>query len=404
MTGLPGPPIMQITLLPPLLPTEAAVPVRTAEMAFAPGMKIVATVLSTRVGEGTVLMFGGRRLPTDTPLPHPPGTTLRFEVVAGGPHPRLQLVGVSAHATPDVPDAPVPGMTGPAVSAAGYGLARAVVAARSGGDVAAAAATLASWIPQLVARGVIGAAEGERLRLALSPLVVPPGAGGPAEGAEAGAVLARALAARLADGGLFLERKLADRFRGGDGNPGRLLARDLRARLAVLADAIAHAPPETGAAGDAVRSLQQAMLADQARSVAHLVRDGVVDARVPLETANAPVVDVLMRLRVGRDSPDADGDADPAPWRQVTLDLALEGLGHVHVRLGVTAAQVRAEFVVEAADVADTIEGRLADLTQSLAAAGFEHVLSRVAIDPVRANAPDDTPALAPHSIVDVRA
>ena len=67
---------MQITLLPPLLPTEPVTPVTASGQPLVRGMKVVATVLTTGSGSGTQLSLFGRHLATDTPLPHPPGSSL----------------------------------------------------------------------------------------------------------------------------------------------------------------------------------------------------------------------------------------------------------------------------------------------------------------------------------------
>ena len=70
-----------------------------------------------------------------------------------------------------------------------------------------------------------------------------------------------------------------------------------------------------------------------------------------------------------------------------------------------TEGGVRTEFIVERPDAADAIEAGLHDLGGSLETAGFATVLSRVVVDPVRACAPDELPALpAPHAILDARA
>ncbi len=86
------------------------------------------------------------------------------------------------------------------------------------------------------------------------------------------------------------------------------------------------------------------------------------------------------------------------------LDLALDGLGRVQVRLGVLASRVRAEFLVEHPESADRIEAGLVDLGAALEGAGFAQVLSRVVVDPVTVCAPDDLPDLPTAHIVDARA
>ena len=74
---------------------------------------------STGLEGGTLLLLGGREVPTSGTLPYPPGTTLRLEVVEGGPQPLLRLVSTEAGPIADVDDAgaPVPLPAGPPVSA-----------------------------------------------------------------------------------------------------------------------------------------------------------------------------------------------------------------------------------------------------------------------------------------------
>ncbi len=396
---------MQITLLPPLLPNEVAVPVRTGSDTFVPGLKVAATVLATRADTGTLLSLLGREVLTRSHVPHPPGTTLRLEVVTGGAQPLLRLLGAETPiARGASPPSDLPG-GGPAVSSTTYGLAAAVFAARGGTDVAAAAALMTPWIPRLVAHGLISGQQGDALLRMLAAVPVRLTTAGTPEAAQATEALARALASQVSEGGLLLERRLADVARQGSRDAERAAARDLRARLAVLADAVADVPEEIAPAREAVRHLQQALLAEQARSAAHLARDGVLDVRMTLQ-ADPASAGVPLRLRIEKDAPHTkDAPADSTPWRQAVLDLALEGLGRVHVRLALAAGQVRAEFSVEEGSAADRIEARLSDLTQALEAAGFAQVLSRVVVDPVRACAPDTMPELPPHhSIVDAQA
>ena len=97
---------MQITLLPPLLPSAGVVPVATDRQSFTPGARLLATVTSTGLGAGTLLLLGGREVPirlrhgfggqAGQALPYPPGTTLRLEVLEGGPQPLLRLIAVEA--------------------------------------------------------------------------------------------------------------------------------------------------------------------------------------------------------------------------------------------------------------------------------------------------------------------
>lgn len=393
---------MQITLLPQLLPSEGVTSVQSGHQAFTPGTRILATVLGTGLEGGTMLSFAGRHVPTGGALPYPPGTTLRLEVVEGGPQPLLRLVAAEAAAVapPAPPTPPVP--SGPPVSTVTYGLAAAVMAAQTAPDVRQASLALAQWLPALVAGGLLTPRQAETLLKALGPVQVGAASSTPADGVPAGAVVARALAERVADGGLLLERRLADVLRQARPDATAVATRDVRAQLAVVAHLLDHA---TGMAEarTAVTGLQDALLAEQARAAAHLARDGVVDVRIPLQVQGQDA-EMRLRMRIARDAPDASGD-DPAPWRQVRLDLALDGLGHVQVRLGVVASQVRAEFFVEHAGTADLIEAGLADLGGALEGVGFAQVLSRVVVDPVTACAPDDLPELPPQrAILDIRA
>ncbi len=150
--------------------------------------------------------------------------------------------------------------------------------------------------------------------------------------------------------------------------------------------------------------LQDALLAEQARAGAHLAHEGLVDVRVPLRVEDREA-EMRLRMRIQRDTPGRSDEDDPFPWRQVRLDVALEGLGRVQVRIGLVEAQVRAEFLVEHPDAADRIEAGLVALDNALERTGFAQVLSRVVVDPVRACAPDELPELPlPRRIVDTRA
>lgn len=393
---------MQITLLPPLLPSEGVVQVPGAAQAFTPGNRILATVLGTGLESGTLLSLGGRELPTGGALPYPPGTILRLEVVSGGAQPLLRLVAVESSAAPsgdETAQAPLP--TGPPVAAVTYGLAAAVLAAREGGDVRSAAMSVARWVPALVASGLLTASQAEALAKALAPVPVPASI---RDGGAATETVARAIADRVANGGLLLERRLA----GVVGQPrpeaGSIAADDVRSRLAMVAQLLQQAPPGLESAGQAVTALQDAMLAEQARTAAHLARDGVVDVRIPLQI-EGQAAEMRLRMQIQRDAEPQGGQDADAPWRQVRLDLALEGLGRIQVRLAVMAPQVRAEFFVEHPGTADRIEAGLAALGSALEEAGFAQVLSRVIVDPVRVCAPDDLPDLPlRHTILDARA
>jgi len=299
---------------------------------------------------------------------------------------------------------PPPAAPGPPVSAVTYGLAAAVLAARQGSDVRAAALAVAHWIPALVSSGLLSAAQGESMQNALTPVPVLIEPAGTPEGTRAAATSARAIADRVADGGLLLERRLAEVVRQARPEAIAAAANDLRSRLAAVVHLL-HQDAPTGLEGarDALTALQQALLAEQARAAAHLAGAGVVDVRVPLQVdGQAP--EMLLRMRIERDASGHAGDEDATPWRQVRLDLALAGLGRVQVRLGVLASQVRAEFLVEHPASADRIEAGLAELTTALEGAGFAQVLSRVVIDPVTVCAPDDLPELPTAGILDARA
>lgn len=405
---------MQITLLPPILSTQSPVAVPTASLTLAPGMKVSATVLGTTTDGGALLSLFGRQVPASA-LPHPVGTTLHLEVVEGGDRPLLRLVGSTAgtagattagavttastdHALPPT-DLARPAALSPVT----YGLAAAVLAARGGGDVRAAAVSLARWVPMLISTGVLGRAQGEALMRALAPVTVPLPSPETPEARAASEAVGRAIKERLDDGGVLMERRLADLLRHPGAAAERAAANDVRARLALLAHVLAEAPTSVHGARAEVIGLQEALLGEQARVAAHLARDGVVDVRVPLQVG-AQDAEMRLRMRIARETPDADG-GDPAPWRHVRLDLNLEGLGRVQVLLGLAETQVQAEFVVERAEVADLLEERLVDLDTSMQAAGFTRLLSRVVVDPVRVAAPDELPELPAHrAILDARA
>lgn len=390
---------MQITLLPPLLPTEGVAPVPGESLLFKPGLQVMAVVLASKGQGGTLLSLLGQHVMSRTPLPYPSGSRLRLEVLAGGDEPLLRLLQAEvppAGAGPSAGEVGLPAEPAPPVSPVNYALAAAVLAAGGAPELRAAAARVLRWVPLAVARGAITPAQAEALVRALEPVPVPrPSPSAPG----VGETLARALAERVGEGGLLLERRLADLVRGT--RPGSAPADDLRARLAVLADALAGAsvPAE---ARTAVADLQRALLAEQARTAAHLAHEGIVDIRIPLLAADQ---EAEMRMRLEKDSPESTAEDDRTPWRRVTIDLALEGLGHVQVRLGLHGARVHAEFLVETAGAADRIEARLGELTTALAGAGFADVLSRVVVDPVRVCEPDALPTLPAHgTIVDTRA
>ncbi len=395
---------MQITLLPPLLPSEGVVKVAAAHQAFTPGSRMLATVVGAGLEGGTLLSLGGRQVLADGALPYAPGTTLQLEVVAGGRHPSLRLVSsADAVASPD-DGVDAPQAAAPPVSAVTYGMAAAVLAARGDSDVRGAAVAFSRWMPALVASGVLTSSQADALLAGLAPVRVPTAPSTTPDGARAVTAAAHAIAERVSDGGLLLERRLADIVRGAGTSVRVLAAKDLRSRLAVAAHLLEQAGPELEGAREAVARLQQALLAEQARSAAHLAGDGVVDLRIPLQGEHQ-LTEMRVRLRLQRDGAEPGEDGDTTPWRQVQLDLDLDGLGRIHVRLGVIASQVRAEFFVEDAGAADRIEGGLAHLDASLEGAGFGRVLSRVVVDPVRACQPDALPDLpAQHSIVDIRA
>ena len=215
--------------------------------------------------------------------------------------------------------------------------------------------------------------------------------------------MGHAIADRVADGGVLLERRLADAARHAGTDARAAAGNDLRARLAGLSHLLQRPPAGLEGARDTVAGLQAALLAEQARTAAHFASGGVVDVRVPVR-AEAGKADVQVRMRIERDAAERAEGGDPTPWRQVQLDLALDGLGRVQVRLGVRASQLRAEFLVEQPGSADRIEAGLVDLGTALERAGFAQVLSRVVVDPVAVCAPDALPDLpGQHTILDTR-
>jgi hypothetical protein len=89
----------------------------------------------------------------------------------------------------------------------------------------------------------------------------------------------------------------------------------------------------------------------------------------------------------------------------VQLDLDLDGLGRVQVRVDAAGGTVRTELVTERATAADAIEGGLDELSDALSHAGFRDVLTRVVIDPIRIAGADTPLDLPPEgSIVNVDA
>jgi hypothetical protein len=393
---------MQITLLPALLSSDSVVSVPAVHQAFTPGGRLLATVLGAGLEGGTLLSLGGREVLTGSSLPYPPGTSLHLEVIEGGRQPSLRVVSTAVAVTGPESGAAPAHAEGPPVSAVTYGMAAAVLAARGGADLRSAASAFANWVPALVSSGVLTAAQADALLERLAPVRVPAASSATPDGARAMEAAARAIAERIGEGGLLLERRLADVVRGA--GPGARLAADLRSRLALVAHLLEQTAPGLTGARDAVSRFQEALLAEQARTAAHLASGAVVDLRLPLQ---GPQHDTEMgvRMRIKRDADDAAGEEATSPWRQVQLDLEIDGLGRIQVRLGVIASQVRAEFFVEHAGAADQIEAGLADLGASLEGAGFARVLSRVVVDPVRACEPDQLPDLpVQHSILDTRA
>ncbi|MCC6163720.1 MAG: flagellar hook-length control protein FliK [Acidobacteria bacterium] len=360
----------------------------SADVTFTVGQRLLATVVATGLNGGTLLSMQGREVMAGGALPHPPGTRVRLEVVAGGAQPVVRLVTADVDATPDAE-------THDAVSPDRYALAAAVLAAREAPDVAKAMAAVATQVPHLVARRVLGAADADALLALLLPLRgASHVSGSPAAATAEG--LARALAARLAQGGVMLERHVADVLR--QATDGTAVAADLRFRLAAL---LARLPAGPGDVRDAVSHLQGALLAEQARVAAHLVREGIVDVRIPMQVDPH---ETDLRLRVSRDpEPDHD-DEGSTPWRHARFDMTLPELGRVHVRLRLGADGMRTEFLVEEPSAADRIEAHLDDLTMSLERVGFARVLTRVVVDPVAVSAPDELPDVPPGTIVDVHA
>ena len=389
---------MQITLLPPLLPTDGVTSVPGARNGLVTGARIVATVAATTEGGGTHLTFGGRQVPVREGLPYAPGTKLRLEVVQAGPQPLLRVIGeVDVEETS--PSAHEPDTGRVSVSPRFYGLAAAVMAATDGEEVGHAAAAVARLIPALVSRAVLTPEQGRDLAAALSPLPITFRA---LDGPEGRRALAEALADRVAHGGGLLERAIADLLRRARPLTERALADDLRIRLAFLARALNDATADAAPAREAVHHLQQVLLAEQARTAAYYAQEGVLDMR--LDAATDAAGPGGLRVRFERE-PSEEGQAAGPSWSRVRIDLDLAGLGRIQVLVSVTGGGVRTEFIVERPDAADAIEAGLHDLGGSLESAGFATVLSRVVVDPVRACAPDELPALpAPHAILDARA
>jgi hypothetical protein len=389
---------MQITLLPPLLPTEGVTSVPRPRTGLVAGARIVATVAAGDPGGHTLLTFGERQVPVRGGLPYAPGTRLRLEVIEAGAQPVLRVLGeVGDAGALAAPAEPEPGR--PSVSPRFYGLAAAVMASVDAEAIGPASAAVARSIPALVSRGVLTAEQGRDLAAALAPLQLTSEALDTPEGRR---TLADALADRVAHGGALLERTIADLRRRERTLTERALAGDLRIRLAFLARSLSDAPADLAFARDAVQRLQEVILSEQARTAAHFARDGVLDLRLDAaaDTADGRAV----RVRFEREA--AQEDQEPAtPWTRVRIDLDLAGLGRVQVLVMAGGAGLRTEFVVERPDSADAIEAGLHELGGSLEAAGFGTVLSRVVVDPVRACAPDLLPALpAPHAILDARA
>ncbi|HTV01292.1 MAG TPA: flagellar hook-length control protein FliK [Luteitalea sp.] len=388
---------MQITLLPPLLPTDGVTSVPTGWTSLVRGARVVGTVVRTGADGHGLLSVAGRQVPVSGGLPFPAGTRLRLEVVEAGPQPLLRLVTDSS-------DSPEPAQAADAaigtvtVARGTYGLAAAVMAASGGGEVPAAAAAVAVWVPVLVARGLISPEQAAALLARLGPLPVPDAMD------QAGRqALADALERRIGGGGMLLDRHMADLLRRARPLTPEALAGDLRVRIAFLARVLEGTGDDLAPARAAVAAMHDAVLGEQARSAAHLARDGALDLRLDLQVATDAEPRQL-RLRFERDAPDADEAGEPE-WSRVRFDIELAGLGHVQVALTRRRDGLRTEFVVERPDVADAIDAGLVDLTTSLGQAGFSQVLSRVVVDPVRACAPDVLPALPePHAILDARA
>lgn len=388
---------MHIQLLPSVRPPERPFSSGVPRVELVPGQRVMATVLSADLDGRPRLAFAGHEAASRTPLPFAPGTRLLLEVIESSTdEPHLRVIQPGREPLPPV-------------SSTSYGYAAAVLAARAASDLAPTVAVLLQWLPLLVARGVLTQAQATAFWRDLAPVGArprsPDGGGGEAQAdvqAEAHA-LADALATRLAREPALLEARLANVQRQ-DGDASAVLAGDVRARLARLVLALSEPGMDVPAqdARAAVERVQDALLAEQARVAGHLARDGVLDLRLPVVVGAR---DVDMRLRVG-DAP--DGDAATSSRQNalhVQLDLTLDGLGRVQVRLETCGPHLRAELVTERASAADAIERGLADLRAALGAAGFSEVFTRVAIDPVRV-ASDDRPLDLPPdgSIVNVEA
>lgn len=380
---------MHIQLLPATLPPERTLTPAIPRVDMTPGQRVTALVLSPDVEGRSMLAFAGREMPTRTPLPFPPGTRLLLEVVD---------TSREAPAVRIVEPRPMPA---PPVSAVTYGYAAAVLAAEAAGGLAAARGVVAQWLPLLVSRALLTPAQAASLEQDLGPVVPRRHPGGGERRGERREdppqpqALADALATRLARDPALLEARLAAVLRhgGADGAADQLMAQDLRGRLAQLLQGLRgeSADAQLAEVRDGVTRLQAALLAEQARSAAHFAREGSIDLRLPLALGTH---DVEVRVRVD-DAPDGDAARDGPSGRRVQLDLDLEGLGRVQVRLEAAGATVRTELLTERAAAADAIELELDQLTTALTAAGFEQVLTRVGIDPVRvaaADAPLDLP------------
>jgi hypothetical protein len=390
---------MHIQLLPATRPPERTPTPAIPRVDMVPGQRVTALVLSPDLDGRSMLAFAGREMPTRSAVPFPPGTRLLLEVVDAsidGPTVRI----VEPRQTP-----------APAVSPATYGYAAAVLAAETAEALAGARGAVARWLPLLVSRGVITAAQAAGLAHDLGPVVPRRHPGGPERRSERRddppqpQALADGLATRLARDPGLLEARLAVVLRQGQGGDAAesLLYQDLRGRLAQLAKALAAAPMDAALtdARDSVARLQAALLGEQARSAAHFAREGVLDVHLPLALG---AQDVEVRVRVS-DAP-ADSDATGGvPTRRVQLDLDLDGLGRVQVRVDAAGGTVRTELVTERATAADAIEGGLDELSDALSHAGFRDVLTRVVIDPIRIAGADTPLDLPPEgSIVNVDA
>jgi hypothetical protein len=128
----------------------------------------------------------------------------------------------------------------------------------------------------------------------------------------------------------------------------------------------------------------------------------VLDLRVPVVVSERQLG---LRLRIGRALDDEPGEGGRPRTHHVQLDVTLDGLGRIQVRLDASGPHLRAELVTERPAAADAIELGLAGLTRALGAAGFAEIYTRVAIDPVRVAAGDAPLELPPEgSIVNVDA